>query len=572
MSTSTAELLEKRRDQLFPILLPAQLARLAVHATQRETTAGEVLLDAGVTPTEIFIVLSGSIEVLEPNAEIGDPAGRFSLLTTLEAGNFSGEMSALRGTRGLARLQVRDAGAVLTLALQEVQRVVQNDAELSELFMRAFILRRLGMILSGHSEITLVGSSSSGSTLRIREFLTRNTRPYVNVDLDHDGEARALLEQVHVRPEDIPVVICRSGAVLKNPDNATLAERLGINRAPSADQVHDLLIIGAGPAGLAAAVYAASEGLSVHLVDTFAPGGQAGTSSRIENYLGFPTGISGAALAARALSQTVKFGAQLSVAWEAVRLHCDDWPFTVEFASGQRLRGRAIAIASGVQYRSLELPSLERYLGNGVYFAATNLEARLCDGEDVAVVGGGNSAGQAAVFLASSCRHVHILVRDTGLAQSMSQYLIRRIEDSPNITLHTSTRVTALEGSEHLEHIDWCLGDDAAQKQPLRHLFLMTGASPHTQWLQGCVALDDHGFVKTGTDLNRADLAAWPLSRAPSLYETCIPGVFAVGDVRAGSVKRIASAVGEGSICVQFIHRTLQESHAQTLLRTSTAA
>jgi len=557
VTTTTAELLDRRRDQVFPILQPAQLARLAAHATRRETAVGQILLDAGVTPSEIFVVLSGAVEVLEPDGDLHSPVCAFTLLTTLVAGNFSGEMSALRGTRGLARLQVREAGAVLALSLAELQRVVQNDAELSELFMRAFILRRLGMLLSGHAEITLIGSSNSGDTLRIREFLTRNARPYINVD--QDAEARTILERFQLRAQDIPVLICRTGAVLRNPGNGTLADRLGINRADSADTVHDLLIIGAGPAGLAAAVYAASEGLDVHMVDTFAPGGQAGTSSRIENYLGFPTGISGAALAARALSQTVKFGAQLSVTWQAVRLECEHWPFGVQFANGRQLHGRAIVIASGVQYRTLELPELERFVGNGVYFAATNLEARLCDGADVAVVGGGNSAGQAAVFLSSSCRHVHMLVRGRGLAESMSRYLIRRIEDAPNITLHTGTRVAGLEGNDRLERIAWSVEDGAPQAQPLRHLFLMTGASPHTQWLQGCVALDDHGFVKTGTDLSRDELVRWPLSRAPYLHEASIPGIFAVGDVRAGSVKRIASAVGEGSICVQFVHRALGE-------------
>jgi thioredoxin reductase (NADPH) len=500
--------------------------------------------------------------VLEPDGDLHAATCGFTMLTTLAAGEFSGEMSALRGTRGLARLQVGEPGAVLALDMAQVRRVVQNDSELSELFMRAFILRRLGLVLSGHSEVTLLGSNNSGDTLRIREFLTRNARPYVDIDLDQDTEAQALLERLHVQPQDIPVLVCRDGQVLKNPSNGALADCLGINRAVTEGEVHDLLIIGAGPAGLAAAVYAASEGLNVHMVDSFAPGGQAGTSSRIENYLGFPTGISGAALAARALSQTLKFGAQLSVAWRAVRLHCDDWPFAVEFDNGARLRGRAIVIASGVQYRRLELPNLEHYLGNGVYFAATNLEARLCDGADVAVVGGGNSAGQAAVFLAGSCRRVHMLVRGAGLAESMSRYLIRRIEASDNITLHTRTRVSALEGSDRLQSVAWSVDEGAPQTQPLRHLFLMTGASAHTRWLEGCVSLDDHGFVKTGTEISGEELARWNLQRPPYLMETSVPGVFAVGDVRADSVKRIASAVGEGSICVQFVHRALQELSA----------
>jgi len=294
-------------------------------------------------------------------------------------------------------------------------------------------------------------------------------------------------------------------------------------------------------------------------MDARAFGGQAGASARIENYLGFPTGISGGALAGRALSQAQKFGAQLSVAWQAVRLHCDEWPYTVDMSDGRRLRGRAVVIASGAQYRTLEVANVQRFLGSGVYYAATHLEARLCDGEDIAIVGGGNSAGQAAVFLSGSCRHVHVLVRATGLAESMSAYLVRRIEDARNITLHTRTQITALDGSDRLERIEWAAAGGAPEPKELRHVFLMTGASPNTQWLAGCVALDDHGFVKTGPDLKREELTRWHLSRPPYLLETSIPGVFACGDVRADSVKRIASAVGEGSITVQFVHRALRD-------------
>jgi thioredoxin reductase (NADPH) len=383
----------------------------------------------------------------------------------------------------------------------------------------------------------------------------------VNIDIEHDADAQALLERFHVRGGDVPVVICRGGEVLKNPSNSEVAECLGINAPPADDRVHDLLIIGAGPAGLAAAVYAASEGLDVRMVETFAPGGQAGTSSRIENYLGFPTGISGAALAGRAFSQAQKFGAQLSVAWHAVRLRCEGWPYSVDMADGKSMRGRAILIASGAQYRMPDIANLSRFLGRGIYYAATHLEAKLCVDEDIVVVGGGNSAGQAAVFLASSCRHVHMLVRSDGLAESMSQYLIRRIEEAPNISLHTRTQLAALEGSDRLERVSWSSRNEELEVSDLRHVFLMTGAQPNTHWLQGCVVLDDHGFVKTGPDLGKEQLAdaRWSLPRAPYLLESSVPGVFAAGDVRSGSVKRIASAVGEGSISVQFVHRVLRE-------------
>lgn len=553
------DLLQQRREQMFPKLTPAQLARLEEHCARHETTAGEILLNVGDTPRGLFIVTAGSVEVLMPTSDVHTETCDYNLLNVLTTGDFSGEMSTLRGTRALVRLRVREPGTVLQVGLDELRRVVRNDAELSELMMRAFILRRMNMLQSGFSEVTVLGSGEAGETLRIRQFLTRNARPYVDIDIDHDPDARALLERFHVRPEDLPVVVCRGGEVFRNPDIGSLAECLGINGQPDDSAVHDLIIIGAGPAGLAAAVYAASEGLDVRVVDSFAPGGQAGTSSRIENYLGFPTGISGAALAGRALSQAQKFGAQLSVAWQAVRLRCDDWPFAVEMSNGSRLRGRAIVIASGAQYRTLEVANVERFLGSGIYYAATHLEAQMCAGEDVAIVGGGNSAGQAAVFLAGSCRHVHILVRAPDLAESMSAYLINRIEDSRNITLHTRTQITELDGTNRLERVAWTTAGAAPVPQELHHVFLMTGASPNTQWLAGCVALDDHGFVKTGPELTPGDLAGWSLPRPPYLLETSIPGVFAAGDVRADSVKRIASAVGEGSITVQFVHRALRD-------------
>ena len=553
-------LLEQRRAQMFPKLTAAQLARLERQGTRMQTRAGEILLELGDSPRGVFVVAAGSLEVLAPPSVTQDTSGD-ELLFLLGPGDFTGEMSTLRGTPAMVRIRVREAGVVLLIEAEQLRRIVQNDAELSELFMRAFILRRMSVIESGHSEVLLLGSNHSADTLRLREFLTRNARPYVNIDVEHDADAQALLDRFHVRSEDVPVVVCRGGELLKNPSNAEVAKCLGINAPAADDRVHDLLIIGAGPAGLAAAVYAASEGLDVRLVETFAPGGQAGTSSRIENYLGFPTGISGAALAGRAFSQAQKFGAQLSVAWVAARLDCERWPYTVNIADGPSMRGRAILIASGAQYRMPEIANLSRFLGRGIYYAATHLEAKLCADEDTVVVGGGNSAGQAAVFLASSCRHVHMLVRSDGLAESMSRYLIRRIEETPNISLHTHTQLTALDGSDRLERVSWTHRNGELEASDLRHVFMMTGAQPNTGWLQGCVVLDNHGFVKTGPDLGKEQLAdaRWSLPRPPYLLESSVPGVFAAGDVRAGSVKRIASAVGEGSICVQFVHRVLRE-------------
>jgi thioredoxin reductase (NADPH) len=533
-------LLEQRRAQMFPKLTSAQLARLERQGTRMQTHAGEILVELGAPPRGVFVVAAGSVELLAPPSATQAASG-YELLYLLSPGDFTGEMSTLRGTPALVRVRVREAGTVLLI-----------DAEQ---------LRRMSVIESGHSEVLLLGSDHSADTLRLREFLTRNARPYVNIDIEHDADAQALLERFHVRNEDVPVVICRGAELLKNPSNAEVAECLGINAPAADDRVHDLLIIGAGPAGLAAAVYAASEGLDVRIVETFAPGGQAGTSSRIENYLGFPTGISGAALAGRAFSQAQKFGAQLSVAWQAVRLRCEGWPYSVDITDGKSIRSRAVLIASGAQYRMPDIANLSRFLGRGIYYAATHLEAKLCADEDIVIVGGGNSAGQAAVFLAGSCRHVHMLVRSEGLAESMSRYLIRRIEETPNISLHTHTQLTVLDGSDRLERVTWTHRNGEPETSDLRHVFLMTGAQPNTRWLQDCVVLDDHGFVKTGPDLGKEQLAnaRWSLPRAPYLLESSVPGVFAAGDVRAGSVKRIASAVGEGSICVQFVHRVLRE-------------
>jgi thioredoxin reductase (NADPH) len=371
-----------------------------------------------------------------------------------------------------------------------------------------------------------------------------------------------LLDRFKISCADVPVLICRGDLVLRNPSNEQIADCLGLNTAIDQTQVRDVVIVGAGPAGLAAAVYAASEGLDVLVIETSAPGGQAGSSSKIENYLGFPTGISGQALAARAYTQAQKFGAQVVIAQSATRLSCDRKPYSVDIGNGTRVPTRTVVIATGAEYRKPRLVSLPRFEGAGVYYGATFMEAQLCAGDEVIVVGGGNSAGQAAVFLAQTSRRVHMLVRSDGLAESMSRYLIRRIEGNAAIVLRTHTEIVALEGDIHLERVglrDNRTGD--IETHAIRHVFLMTGADPNTQWLDGCVVRDDKGFIKTGAELSQDELTAahWPLGRAPHLLETSLPGVFAAGDVRAGAVKRVASAVGEGSISISFVHQVLHE-------------
>jgi thioredoxin reductase (NADPH) len=459
-------------------------------------------------------------------------------------------------------MRVKDSGEVIELDRERVLALIQTDAELSEILMRAFLLRRVELVAQGLGDVVLVGSNHSAGTLRIKEFLMRNGHPYAYVDLERESDVESLLERFHVAPADVPVLICRGDLVLRNPTNQQVADCLGFNDAIDQTHVRDLVVVGAGPSGLAAALYAASEGLNVLVLETISPGGQAGSSSRIENYLGFPTGIAGQELAARAYAQAQKFGAEVLIARGASRLACDRRPYAVEIDGGRRVRARAIVIATGAEYRKLPLDNLAQFEGMGVYYAAIAMEAQLCEGEEVIVVGGGNSAGQAAVFLARTASLVHVLVRSSGLADTMSRYLIRRIEETPNIALRPNTEIVKLEGGEHLERVVWRHNrTGAAEAHDIRHVFLMTGAVPNTAWLNGCVALDAKGFIKTGPDLAPEDLAArhWTLTRPPHLLETSRPGVFAVGDVRAGNVKRVASAVGEGSIAISFVHRFLHE-------------
>jgi thioredoxin reductase (NADPH) len=389
----------------------------------------------------------------------------------------------------------------------------------------------------------------------------RNGHPYSYIDLERDPDVQNLLDNFQISASEIPVLICRGQVVLRNPGNQEIADCLGFNETIDQTRVRDLVVIGAGPSGLAAAVYGASEGLDVMVLETSSPGGQAGSSSRIENYLGFPTGISGQDLAGRAYVQAQKFGAHMLIA-KATRLICDRKPYVVELENGARISTRTVVIATGAEYRKIPCQNLSRFEGAGVYHAATFVEAQLCGGEEVIIVGGGNSAGQAAVFLAQTTKHVHMLVRSSGLAASMSRYLIRRIENSPAITLRLQTEIVAVEGSNHLNSVYWRNGKTGqTEKHEISHIFIMTGADPNTEWLNGCIALDDKGFIKAGPDLLPEDLsaAAWPLTRQPYLLETSLPSVFAVGDVRGGSIKRVASAVGEGSIAISFVHRVLQE-------------
>jgi thioredoxin reductase (NADPH) len=543
-----------RRAQMFPQLTAAQIARLSVHGTRRNMSKGEVLAEPGDRNRPVLVILSGSIEVVQPGL-----SGEV-LVVVHTAGSFTGEMSTLQGIGTLVRSRVREAGEILVITDERLRAIIQTDTELSEIFMRAFILRRVGLLDSKSGDVILLGSSHSAGTLRLQQFLTRNSYPYVNLDVNMDASVQALLERFHVQAADVPVVLCRGAVVLKNPSNEEVAACLGMNQLIDDDRIRDLIVVGAGPAGLAAAVYGASEGLDVLVLETGTPGGQAGSSSKIENYLGFPTGISGLALAARARIQAQKFGAEIRTAYSAMKLNCGARPYVIDLCHGHAVRARSVVIATGAEYRQLAIENVARFLGTGVYYAATNTEVRRCEMRDVIVVGGGNSAGQAAMFLAGRCSHVHLLVRSRGLADSMSSYLIRRIADMPNITLHANTEIVSLQGGEQLERVIWRTAPgNVPETHPIGHVFLMTGAVPSTRWLQGCIALNDKGFVRTGMDLTAADFAAGAAARPAQSFETNWPGIFAVGDVRCGSVKRVAAAVGEGSACVQQVHQALRD-------------
>src|SRR4051812_14576163 len=502
--------------QTFPHLTAAQIERARPFGEVRKVRSGDVLFRPGDVDVPFFILLSGELEILQPNLDTE------RLITTHAPGSFTGELTMISGQRCLVLGRVKEEGEFLQLQPEGFRSLIAHDAELSEIAMRAFILRRLALIQQNLGNLVLMGSVHCAGTLRLREFLGRNGHPYTFIDLDKDKLSQELLDRFNVKLSDIPVAICDGRTVLRNPSIQALAACLGLNPVVKTSEILDLIIIGAGPAGLAAAVYGASEGLDTLLVETEAPGGQAGASSKIENYLGFPTGVSGLELATRAIHQARKFGAKMMIAHSIVKLDCDTRPYRLVLDDGTELSAKAIVIATGAQYNRPALDNLTKYEGQGVYYGATYIESQLCEGEDVIVVGGGNSAGQAAVFLARTARKVYILVRSNGLADSMSRYLIRRIEESQEIELRSCTEIVALEGNGHLERVSWRTNDQPTESREIRHVFVMTGAAPSTKWLDGCVTLDERGFIKTGTDLSPEELRAanWPLTRPPHLLET----------------------------------------------------
>ena len=555
MSAQLTPLPPDIRGEAFPILTAEQICRIRPLSKVRSVKVGEILFEPGDSDVPFFVLLSGSLEIVQPSLQ-GE-----RLIVTHEAGSFTGEITMISGRRSLARGRVTSAGEFLEMSTVAFRTLVARDAELSEIFMRAFILRRVELINRGFGNVILLGSRHSAQTLRLREFLTRNAHPHTYVDLDTDTASQDLLDHFHVTLEEIPVVICNNRTVLRSPSIQELAKCLGLNAHIVASEVEDLVIVGAGPSGLAAAVYAASEGLDVLVIEAESPGGQAGSSSKIENYLGFPMGVSGQELASRAAAQAQKFGAKMLIASGVTKLNCERRPFELNLEGGQTIRARSVVIATGARYNKPKIENLKKFEGQGVYYGATYIEAQLCGKENVIVVGGGNSAGQAAVYLSQTAGKVHMLVRSNQLSDTMSRYLIQRIEENPAIELHFQTEVVGLDGDAQLERVTWRNKDSGeTSTHDIRHVFIMAGASPRTDWLQECVALDSKGFILTGRDLDSlTEQYHWPLPRAPQMLETSLPGVFAVGDVRAGNVKRVAAAVGEGSIAIYLVHRALAE-------------
>jgi thioredoxin reductase (NADPH) len=547
-------IIETRRHQLFPVLEPMEIERLRRFGTVHSFAAGESLAKVGERGHGLTIVLEGAVEISQR-----DEAGRVPIVTH-RAGAFMGELAQLSGRPSLVDAYAHGPVEALVISPDRLRALLVAEAEVGERIMRALILRRVGLIETGAGGPVIVGRPGNADVLRLENFLRRNGHPQHILNPETDPEARTLLERFHVDPGQLPIVLCPNGQLLRNPGESELARCIGLVGPIDPNRVYDVAIVGAGPAGLAAAVYAGSEGLSVLVLDSRAFGGQAGASARIENYLGFPTGISGIALMARAYNQAQKFGVEMAIPDEVVGLkpgHLDEESFVLTLSNDERISARSVVVASGARYRRLDVENLEAFEGSSVHYWAAPFEAKLCAGEEIALVGGGNSAGQAAVYLASQAAKVWLLVRGADLRASMSSYLVDRISGLPNVEVVTKARVSSLEGKDGvLEAIRWRQGELQNElRRPINHLFLFIGADPNTAWLsQSGVALDARGFVL-------ADGAAGKGRRA---METSFPGVFAIGDVRSGSIKRVAAAVGEGAQVVATLHSFLGKAKGKT--------
>ena len=549
MPQSVHPLIEARRDQMFPVLEPEDIERLSRFGERRSYAAGERMVATGEIAPGAFVILRGRVDVMQRGTE-----GHPELIVTHGPGSFMGELAQLSDRPSLVDADATEAVEALVIPPRRLRDLLIEEAEIGERIMRALILRRVALLDTGAGGPIIVGGADNRDVLRLEGFLTRNGHPHQRFDPQADPCAQTLIEQFNIGPRELPIVLCPDGRLLRNPSEVELARCIGLVKPVDPDKIYDVVIVGAGPAGLAASVYAGSEGLSVLVLDCRAFGGQAGASARIENYLGFPTGISGLALMARAYNQALKFGVEIAIPDEVGSLQgqtvSDDGCFLLTLANNERVRARTVVIASGARYRRLDVANLASFEGSCVHYWASPLEARLCAGQEVALVGAGNSAGQAVVYLSSQVAKVWLIVRGPNLGANMSRYLVERVTARPNVEVLTETTVTALEGQDGVLEAIRCRSRRSGEeiRRAIRHLFLFIGADPNTDWLSGsAVRLDDKGFVRTGTNILR------PL-------ETSLPGVFAIGDVRAGSVKRVAAAVGEGAQVVAALHTFLAQA------------
>jgi thioredoxin reductase (NADPH) len=534
---------DTREAQTFPRFTGEMMERVAGYGREEVVPAGTPMFTRGERSVDFFVVIDGCIEIFDQDRHHAP-----RVFAALRARQFTGELDLFNDREVFVSGRAGEDSRIIRIHRADFRRLVTGEPDIGEIVMRAFVLRRVGLIRHSTGGTVLIGPAHAADTLRLERFLTRNGYPHKLLDTEADPDAGGFLECFSLTPDLLPVVIASGERVLRNPSNAALADALGLVEPMDPAAVWDVAIVGAGPAGLASAVYGASEGLGTIVIEGMAPGGQAGTSSKIENYLGFPTGISGQALAARAQIQAEKFGARLEISRHAAALDCSGRPFRLTLDDGQVVRANAVVVATGARYRKLDIANYAKFEGQGIHYAATAMEAQLCAGEEVVVVGGGNSAGQAAMFLSRHAAHVHILVRAEGLASTMSDYLVQRIGQSPRITLRARTEITALDGDDRLRGVTWARGGES-ETRPIGNVFVMVGAEPNTAWLDGCLELDEQGFIRTGKSVDGTPLA--------SPYMTTRPGIFAVGDVRAGSVKRVAASVGEGSVVVAAIHQFL---------------
>ncbi|MEM8732959.1 MAG: FAD-dependent oxidoreductase [Planctomycetota bacterium] len=542
-----------RDDQAFPKLAEEQIERIRKLASEESIEDGALLFERGQRSVDFFVVLEGCIEVFDFNCD-----GEAQVFVSHCAGEFTGETDLFTSRKALVSGRAKGQTQVLRFGRIDFREMMTAQADIAEIVIRAIIVRRLGILENNLGASYLIGSKHDPLTLKIRRFLRGNGYPTETLFVDETKEqAQEILSKHGRREEDLPLLLCHGEDVLSKPSLIEVGEVVGILERPSEDEVFDLTVIGGGPGGMAAAVYGASEGLKTLVLEREAPGGQASTSSRIENYLGFPNGLSGQELAGRAQIQAQKFGATLALPMNVIGIDGDRPPYTIRLDGIEDVRTRAIVIASGATYRKLGLENDAHYEGRGIHYAATAIEAGYCENCEVVVVGGGNSAGQAAVFLSNKTEHVHMLVRRDSLAATMSDYLIQRIQASDRITLHTQSEITELGGDHHLEEVTWTHRESGgSETRPIQHVFLMIGAQPNSAFLDERVLTDRNGFICTGPAV--VEQGRWLESgRPPELFETSLPGVFAIGDVRSGSVKRVASAVGEGSICIQFVHQFL---------------